>query len=110
MITIQKMLDATRARQLEWDPEGKINDDLLFRAVEFSGEAGELMNCVKKVHREQNDIVGSRVTTEDVKDELGDVFITLLNLSDVLGIDLEQAVIDKFNKTSEERGFKTKLQ
>lgn len=89
-------------RQELWAGSDKVDE--LFRAVEFSGEAGELLNAVKKLYRLRNKIAGNRDTeadlVENLIDEMGDVIITLDLLAECYGIDLEIAVRDKFNKTS----------
>ena len=55
-------------------------------------------------------MVGSKPDMENVKDELGDVLISLNLLAMDLGIDLEEAAIQKFNKTSEKYGLETKYE
>jgi NTP pyrophosphatase (non-canonical NTP hydrolase) len=90
-------------RQTMWT--GAENVDILFRAVEFAGEAGELANAVKKVYRARNGIIGNNKDINDLMEnlveEIGDVLITIDLLANEFNIDLEQAVKSKFNKTSE---------
>ena len=89
-------------RQRHW--VGAENVDVLFRAVEFAGEAGEVANAVKKVYRAQNGIIGNSKDINDLMtnliEEIGDVLITIDLLANEYDIDLEQAVKSKFNKTS----------
>jgi NTP pyrophosphatase (non-canonical NTP hydrolase) len=89
-------------RQKLWT--GAQNVDVLFRAVEFAGEAGEVANAVKKVYRSQNGIIGNNKDINDLMEnlveEIGDVLITIDLLANEYGIDLEHAVKTKFNKTS----------
>lgn len=118
-------------RQRVW-PGGE-NCDLLFRTVEVGGETGELMtkvetllgvlieshhlggmagefmNKVKKLYRIKRGITGSKGLTEadllqDITEELADIIISVDLIGMDLGIDLGQAVIDKFNKTSKKHG------
>lgn len=65
--------DANVARQAEWDTGNQV--DLSWRCNELAGEAGEVCNVLKKLHRERLGIVGSRATKDDLADELADVMI-----------------------------------
>lgn len=89
-------------RQLKWSGSDKV--DVLFRAVEFAEESGEVLGAVKKYHRALNGIVGNQKPIEDIRqnleDEMGDVLITLDLLAKEYGIDLEKCAREKFNKTS----------
>ena len=107
MITFDELRYATRTRQKEWF--GDESPGLEFRTIELSGEAGELANAIKKLLRERKGARGSKVTLEDIADELGDVVICCENLADELGIDLGHAVARKFNKTSEKYDLKTRI-
>lgn len=105
MSFFKKLKELNVQRQKEWDGEGKLN--LLFRALEHVAEAGELGNKVKKLWRQQNEVEGSKVDLTEIADEVGDVIITLDLLCQDLGIDIEQATVNKFNKTSAKFGFNT---
>jgi len=98
----KKLREKNNERQKLW--AGAEHVDVLFRAVEFAGESGEVLNAVKKLHRARNGIIGN---TKDINDlmenlieEIGDVLITIDLLANEYDIDLEQAVKSKFNKTS----------
>jgi len=94
-----------RARCGEWmGPK----DTLFHHIIGLAGEVGELCNAVKKMDREG--LPGHAAPSqEDVANEVADVFIYLDLVAMHLGIDLEQAVIRKFNATSEKYGFKHRL-
>lgn len=98
---------ANEARQKEWDTEGKIT--LSYRGNEMAGEVGEACNVIKKLERERMGINGSRSTYAALAEELADVIICADLIAASLGINLEEAVKAKFNKTSIERGLKTRL-
>jgi len=89
-------------RQKLWS--GAANVDVLFRAVEFAGEAGEVANAVKKIYRSKNGIIGNNKDINDLMEnlieEIGDVLITIDLLANEYDINLEHAVKMKFNKTS----------
>lgn len=106
-----KFLNQLRKKNIErqslW--AGAENVDILFRAVEFAGEAGEVANAVKKVYRAQNGIIGNNKDISDLMknliEEIGDVLITIDLLANEFDIDLEDAVKSKFNKTSNKVGI-----
>lgn len=111
---LEELREANLNRQNEWpgyDPE-KIGS--LFRAAELAGEAGELVNAVKKLYRHENGIAGNKVSKDDLmvnlREEIGDVLISLDLLAIEYEIDLAECTIDKFNKTSNEVGLDTTLQ
>ena len=102
-----KLRQANRARQAVWPGENKA--DTLFRAVEFGGEAGELLDAVKKLHRFRAGIAGNVGKEEPalvkaLREEIGYVLISLDILADDLGVELRDCVPMKFNKTSAKVG------
>jgi NTP pyrophosphatase (non-canonical NTP hydrolase) len=76
----------------------------------MAGEAGEACNEIKKLERERLGLVGSRTTLDKVAEELADVIISTDLIAMELGIDLGEAVKNKFNKTSESYGLKTRIE
>ena len=62
---------------------------------------------IKKLERERYGIRGSRDTIEHLAEELADVIICVDLIAASMGIDLNAAVIQKFNATSEKYGLKT---
>lgn len=103
---------ANVVRQGQWPGENKV--DTLFRAVEFGGEAGELLDAVKKLHRANNAIAGNTGQSigdlrQAVMEEMGDVLISLDMLATDLGIPLEDCVPMKFNKTSRKVGIPVEM-
>jgi NTP pyrophosphatase (non-canonical NTP hydrolase) len=72
-------------------------------AVATAGELGEALNLLKKVRR------GEKVLKQDIAHELADTVIYLDLLADSLGIDLGEAVREKFNVVSERYGVRVKL-
>ena len=70
-------------------------------AMALSAEIGELLDIFQWLTSDQS----KNLSDKDVKlakQELGDIMIYLIRLSDKLGIDLEEAVIDKM-KINEEK-------
>lgn len=74
------------------------------------GELGEAANVAKKLNRVRDGIPGNGDSTEDelranLADEIADTFIYLDLLAQSAGIDLQRAVVSKFNRTSDKMGF-----
>lgn len=102
-----ELRDANTRRQKEWDGESKI--DLAYRAMELAGEVGEACNVAKKIERERRGVRGSRDTIEHLAEELADVIICVDLIAGAEGINLWNAVRDKFNATSAKVGLTTRL-
>ncbi|MBS9720213.1 MazG-like family protein [Tianweitania sp. BSSL-BM11] len=104
-LTIRRLQAAHVERQQEWCPDQK--PDLSFRGNEMAGEVGEACNIIKKLERERHGWRGSRATKEQLAEELADVVHTAILCAITTGIDLEPAVVAKFNSTSEKNGLST---
>ncbi|MBU4433180.1 MAG: MazG-like family protein [Alphaproteobacteria bacterium] len=98
---------ANLARQAEWDTDDQIT--LSYRGNELAGEVGEACNIIKKLERERMGIKGSRASLADLAEELADVIICADLIAMQLGIDLDRAVAEKFNKTSDKVGLATRM-
>lgn len=72
-------------------------------ACAVAGETGELCNLIKKSRR------GEDIDSDEIADEAADVLIYLDLLAARLGIDLEEAVERKFNRTSMKMGSSIRL-
>lgn len=99
--------EANAARQEAWDSGNQI--DLAYRGNELAGEVGEACNVIKKLVRERFGIRGSRATVEQLAEELADVVICADLIAMTEGIDLDAAVVAKFNATSEKVGLPHRL-
>jgi len=106
-LSISELQRAHVERQEEWCPDQK--PDLSFRGNELGGECGEAQNVIKKLERERHGWRGSRGTFEHLGEELADVIHCAILCAITAGIDLEPAVIAKFNSTSEKNGLATML-
>jgi NTP pyrophosphatase (non-canonical NTP hydrolase) len=98
---------ANITRQAEWDPTNAIT--LAYRGNELAGEVGEACNIVKKLERERLGLRGSRVTVDQLAQELADVVICVDLLAMDAGVDLARAITEKFDATSEKHGLATRL-
>lgn len=87
------------------------------RAGECAGEIGELVNAVKKLRRHDMKMPGNYKDGEQDRDallkraayEIGDGFVTLLNLTNKLNLDAWDCLRLAFNTKSDEMGFPEKL-
>lgn len=98
---------ANGMRLHEWDPNDGITP--AYRGNELAGEVGEACNVIKKLERERLGIRGSRDTVAHLAEELADVIICCDLIAMSFGINLSDAVRDKFNATSEMVGLRTKI-
>jgi NTP pyrophosphatase (non-canonical NTP hydrolase) len=77
------------------------------------GELGEAANVAKKLNRVRDGIPGNDVGPEELQqqfaEELADTFIYLDLLAQSQGICLADAVVQKFNKTSEKIGYQNTM-
>lgn len=69
----------------------------------LAGEVGELCNYLKKMSR------GDKIKKKELAHEIADIMTYLSLLADQLDIDMEAAIIEKFNIVSKRWGSKFKL-
>lgn len=72
-------------------------------ACAAAGEMGEVCKLIKKMRR------GEVIPRTEVAHEIADTIIYLDLLAAALNIDLNRAVVEKFNVVSERRGSKVRL-
>src|SRR5690554_4795012 len=106
-LSFDALRHANNERQKEWP--GNEHTDVAFRAIEVAGEAGEVLEAVKKFLRAERGIRGSTATTKDIASEMADTIIALDLLANQIGVDLGAAVAKKFNATSEKYDLATRL-
>ena len=58
----------------------------------LTGEVGELANIIKKIRRGDFDLSEA---SQNINDELADIFIYILKISNQLDVDLEKAFLNK---------------
>jgi NTP pyrophosphatase (non-canonical NTP hydrolase) len=62
---------------------------MMHHTVAMAGEVGEFANIIKKVDRGSLNL-GDAVVRKDLAFELVDIFIYVLNLAGIMGVDLEE--------------------
>ena len=81
--------------------------------VALTGELGEAANIVKKLNRARDGVPGNKKTEQELRDdlrrELGDVFVYLDLLAQSLGFNIAEAAIEVFNSKSHEIGYFERL-
>lgn len=104
---LRELRVANKKRHIEWANGADI--PLSFRGLELAGEAGEVCNELKKIERTRLGMVGGKSGMQDLQEELADVIVCVDLIAMDLGIDLGDALREKFNKTSEKYGLVTML-
>jgi NTP pyrophosphatase (non-canonical NTP hydrolase) len=73
------------------------------------GEVGEAANIVKKLNRYRDGVPGNKLTADELRDqlrkELGDVFVYLDLMAQSLGFSIADAAIEVFNAKSRNIGY-----
>ena len=113
-LTFRKVRETNVKRCNRWHPEGINSWSLSDWGVALGGEVGEIQDVIKKLNRVRDGLVGNRgLTKEDLlvefKKEIADSFLYLDLLAAAGGVDLEEAVVEKFNEVSDRVGFPEKL-
>lgn len=113
-LTFQALREVNVTRCKKWHPP----ESTPWTAADWSnalfGEAGELANIIKKIRRHETGAVNAGDPTLTglklmAKKEIADVAIYLDLLADYLGVDLGEAIREKFNETSQKFGFPERL-
>ncbi|KUO52225.1 MAG: hypothetical protein APF76_04075 [Desulfitibacter sp. BRH_c19] len=97
IIKIQEEFDQNHSSKFNWNK--KITNDNLemleFILISMFGEIGETANLVKKIIRGDFKLDEKRSA---LSEEIADIFIYLIKLSNQLDIDLEQSYFNKLEK------------
>jgi NTP pyrophosphatase (non-canonical NTP hydrolase) len=113
-LTLRHITDVSVERTNRWHPSGIHQWSISDWCVAWVGEVGEACNIVKKLNRVRDNIRGNgSISSHKLKarlaEELADAVLYQVLVAASHGIDLEQAVRDKFNKVSKEQGFPERL-
>ena len=107
-LTFRKFREVSMLRCKEWT-KGQGDPGVDFRVLEAAEEFCEAMQrlfgLLKRLKRSDKGMVGGVNTDIDLEEEMADTFITFDLLAASLGIDLEKAITEKFNKTSRKYGL-----
>ena len=113
-LTFKKLREQNKERCSRWHPGGIDDWTLSEWAVAAAGEMGEACNVVKKLNRDAGGMVGNQEITrahlqEMLAHEIADIVIYLDLLAQRADIDLEEAIIEKFNLVSARNRFPERL-
>lgn len=118
-ITFRQLRDANVTRCKKWHPGFLVETEPTWTGADWSnamcGEAGEAANVVKKIRRLETgtapgpDDPPERVLLEMLACELADIVCYADLLAAFYGIDLDAALVDKFNAVSQRQGFPDRL-
>lgn len=108
MLTFQALRDANSNRQDEWEAGTEFS--LVYLGNAMAGECGEACNIIKKIERNRLGARGSVAGPSELADELADVIIYADLIARKEGINLGDAVRNKFNKTSEKYNLGVRLE
>ncbi len=98
-MTERELTDALRAFAAERDWEQFHTPKNL--AMALAGEAGELLEIFQWLTPEQSAaIMDDPSTAQHVREEAADVYAYLLRFADVLGIDLQEALVAKIESNA----------
>lgn len=102
-MTLEDIIDQCRTDSGQWFPDTA--SDLAFQVLALIGETGEVANLVKKVERGSHDFSD---VEEDLKEEVVDVFIYLMNIvgeiDHRIGFDIVEAYKAKREKNAKRFG------
>jgi len=110
-LTFTEFREANVKRCIKWHPQGIASWSPSDWLTAVTGELGELASLLKMRNRERDGLVGNKFspTQKQIADELADVVTYLDLLAEVLGVDLGEAIIAKFNEVSERVGFPDRI-
>lgn len=114
VVSFNKLKKENKSRMERW--HGETEWSLADWSNAMCGEAGEAANIVKKIRRHQTSLNSNSYNTPPLEElfpalgkELADIVIYCDLLATQANINLEQAIIDKFNEVSEKQDFPERL-
>ena len=110
-LTFTELRDANVIRCERWHPNGITSWSTSDWMTAIVGELGEAASLIKMRNRERDGLTGNKFspTQEQIAHEVADVAIYLDLFAAAQGIDLGEAIREKFNIVSERNGFPDRL-
>lgn len=110
-LSFKAMREANVQRCNRWHPEGINSWSASDWITAITGELGELASLIKMRNRERDGLPGNKFspTKEQIAKEAADVFMYLDLFCAAHGIELDEAVRQKFNEVSERVGFPDRI-
>ncbi len=105
---MKRLREANITRNTEFLSRAEMTGlSISFRGNELAGEVGEACNIVKKIEQARLGLRPTYATVDDLAEELADVIICVDLLAMEFDIDLEKAVVNKFNNYSKRHNLAT---
>lgn len=110
-LTFKYFRQANRKRCIKWHPEGIHSWSASDWLTAVTGELGELSSLIKMKNRERDGLPGNKFspTKQQIAEEVADVVTYIDLLAEYYGIDLDDALIKKFNEVSDRLGLPDKI-
>jgi NTP pyrophosphatase (non-canonical NTP hydrolase) len=116
-LTFAKVSQTNLERAREWHKGGLEEWSVSDWGVAMAGEAGEVCDAIKKLRRIECQVASENISQpvdrmaaiKAIEQEIGDTFIYLDLLAQRLGINIEDAIRNTFNRVSEREGFSYRL-
>jgi NTP pyrophosphatase (non-canonical NTP hydrolase) len=110
-LTFKTFRQANVMRCRKWHPGGINSWSTSDWLTALVGEVGEFASLVKMMNRERDGLPGNKFspTKKQFADELADIQTYLDLLAASLDIDLDSAVVEKFNEVSQRVGFTDRI-
>lgn len=77
--------------------------DINYLAIGLGGEVGELLNEIKKIKRDDNDIL-TRSRKKKIEKEMGDILWYFFGISNLVNLPVEQILSTNMEKLTSTRG------
>lgn len=118
-LTFSALGEANLLRAQKWHRGGLEEWSIADWATAMAGEAGEICNAVKKLRRIEDEIANiseperqlstRQEALEKIGEEIADTLIYLDLLAQRCGVNLSEAVIEKYNSVSVKYGFPDRI-
>lgn len=118
-LTFDALGEANLLRAMKWHRGGLDEWSIADWATAMAGEAGEVCNAVKKLRRIEDEIANisdperqlstRQEALKKIGEEIADTLIYLDLLAQRCGINLTEAVIEKYNLVSAKYGFEDRI-
>lgn len=114
-MNFKQVSKVNKERALLWHKGGLDEWTIADWSNAMCGEAGEVANAVKKYRRLEGGLQqkSGPQTFDEAKEaiakEIGDTYLYLDLLAQVLGIDIQDAIVSTFNRVSKREGFPQRL-
>jgi len=113
-LTFKQVSKINLERANIWHPNGIEDWAVTDWSNAMAGEAGEVCNAIKKLRRIESNVNQANNLTkekaiEEIGKEIGDTYLYLDLLAQRLGLNIDELIIETFNRVSDREGLPQKL-